>query len=52
MKKRKYLFSIIRGGKIRVTSKKQHKLLHSIGAAHTHVYRSKNGNIYRKRVYK
>lgn len=50
-KKGKYLYSTIKRGTVKVTSKKQHALLHVRHLPHTHVIKSRSGKIYRKRVY-
>ena len=47
---RNYLYSTIRRGKVKVTSNKQHRLLHARNLPHTEVFRSKKGNIYHERV--
>jgi hypothetical protein len=39
----RYLYSTIKGGKVKVTSNKQHKLLHARNLPQTEVYRSKQG---------
>jgi hypothetical protein len=45
-----YLWSTIKRGKVKVKSKKQHRLLHGRHLSHTHVYRSgKSKKVYRKR---
>lgn len=44
-----YLYSTIKRGTVKVTSAKQHQMLHARRLPHTHVYRSKSGKIYRER---
>lgn len=47
---KKYLYSTIHRGKVKVTSMQQHKLLEARKLPHTHVY-EKDGEIIRERVY-
>ena len=47
---KKYLYSTIHRGKVKVTSMQQHKLLEARKLPHTHVYK-KDGKIIRERVY-
>ena len=50
MKGAKYLYSTIKRGKVKVTSRKQEMLLEARKLPHTHVYR-KGSKLIRKRVY-
>jgi len=47
---KKYLYSTIKRGKVKVTSLKQHRLLEGRKLPHTHVYR-KGKKLIRERVY-
>jgi len=44
-KKKRYQYSTIKRGKVKVTSKKQHKFLHVHDLPHTHVYRQGNKTV-------
>lgn len=48
---KKYLYSTIRRGKVKVISEKQHALLEARKLAHTDVYMSKSGKKYKKRKF-
>ena len=50
-KKWKYMYSTIHRGKVKVTSKKQHRLLEGRKLPHTHVYTDGRGHRKLKRVY-
>jgi len=47
-KRKVYLYSTIKRGKVKVTSKKQHQLLHARNLPHTHVYRVGNKIVKRR----
>jgi hypothetical protein len=47
-KKKIYLYSTIKRGKVKVRSAKQHRLLHAKKLPHTHVYRYGNKIIKRR----
>ena len=47
-KGKRYLYSTVKRGKVKVTSQKQHRLLHGRKLPHTHVYQ-KDGKIVRER---
>lgn len=44
-----YQYSTIKRGKVKVTSDKQHKLLHFRKLPHTHVYKTSSGKLRKLR---
>lgn len=46
---KEYEYSTIKRGKVKVTSERQHILLHTRNLPHTHVYRKSNGALQKIR---